>query len=133
MTDSASLRVLADECWPELTEPCSHLAYRTATALRAAADDLEMYVTRARDIWDNPDKWMRWCDVKVLERAEAAEALCVELKSEREEAIKRWTAEEIRRNTAEALCATLRPGRILPCSEGRSRARHGAAQRRGLP
>lgn len=26
------------------------------------------------EIWEKPDKWVRWCDIRILERAEAAEA-----------------------------------------------------------
>jgi hypothetical protein len=47
-------------------------------------------VTQARDealklkaeVFDNPKKWMRWCDIRVLERAEAAERERDDLKAQ---------------------------------------------------
>ena len=41
--------------------------------------ELEEICTLKTDILDSPDKWMRWCDHKILERAEAAEARLREL------------------------------------------------------
>jgi hypothetical protein len=36
------------------------------------------------EIWENPQKWMRWCDHKVLERAEQAESALTAMTAERD-------------------------------------------------
>lgn len=47
-------------------------------------------------VWQNPETWMQWCDVRVLERAEAAEAQFTVLRGQiaRLQALaKRWAQE----------------------------------------
>ena len=44
-------------------------------ALRLERDALNK--TRA-EIWENPEQWMKWCDLRVLKRAEAAEQALTE-------------------------------------------------------
>lgn len=41
--------------------------------LEAENATLKAALTEANAILKNPDRWMRWCDNKVLERAETAE------------------------------------------------------------
>jgi len=41
--------------------------------LEAENATLKAALTEANAILKNPDSWMRWCDNKVLERAETAE------------------------------------------------------------
>jgi hypothetical protein len=39
-----------------------------------AVDELTSEIERLRAVLENPEKWMQWCDHRVLERAEKAEA-----------------------------------------------------------
>ena len=54
-------------------------------ALRLERDALNK--TRA-EIWENPEQWMKWCDLRVLERAEAAEQALTE--KEQATILDRW-------------------------------------------
>ena len=72
---------------PELDEDAQWVSSPHYDALLARVQALEQenreYATLQADIWDSPAKWMCWCDHRMLERAEAAEAKVQALEEER--------------------------------------------------
>ena len=50
--------------------------------IAALKAELDILRTRNTEVWSNPEKWMRWCDHRILERAEVAEASIAELREE---------------------------------------------------
>lgn len=74
MTDAdADLRRRAEQ-WLQAEKASSFPKPDTAALIRdLLAEVVALQQEKAR-AWGNPEKWMRWCDIRVLERAEAAEA-----------------------------------------------------------
>jgi hypothetical protein len=57
------------------TLPPSDVILALVQQLRAdvrtdAADALDAFEWVRREVWENPDAWMKWCDARVLERNE---------------------------------------------------------------
>ena len=52
------------------------------------------------ECWSNPEAWMKWCDIRVLERAEDAN-------KDRNAAVTQWTVEKLKCERAEAEVARL--------------------------
>ena len=53
------------------------------------------------ECWSNPEAWMKWCDIRVLERAEDAN-------KDRNAAVTQWTVEKLKCERAEAEVARIR-------------------------
>ena len=76
-----AVKMLA-RCADELDAALSAERPQQRHELAALQRELGQLRQRASEIWDNPEQWMRWCDIRVLERAETAEASLALLRSQ---------------------------------------------------
>lgn len=54
--------------------PLEKLLRDAEAEIARLTQELDELLTLRTEVFENPQKWMRWCDKRVLERAEAAEA-----------------------------------------------------------
>ena len=73
LDDLAKWREIADERMKGWNEATS-VAQKAEAACVVLREQVERLDTTRREIWENPEKWMRWCDERMLARNEALQA-----------------------------------------------------------
>jgi hypothetical protein len=78
-----------------------------AEAAECQIQAAEQELTRLRrtevEVWQNPEQWMKWCDIRVLERAEAAEDRIARVQA----LVDRWRGSLSYDECVQALCAAM--------------------------